>query len=199
MYTSQTVKLNCYTLSFQVFPLINFETDKIIYQAGGLMIDTATGCSQKKKIRIPEVDFPCSGWPHSTGMPWCTGLCSLHLSLPLLAIWAAAFPVNPLIHGQCLWTAGGSWGVRGVPEGDHRRAAYGMTSLNPDMPTPRSPQRRSPCVEMLVRVGGDPDVIVCLKVQPAHLKEGRKFLQLFLSGHMPLPSYFERANIHFRS
>lgn len=137
----------------------------------------------KIKILIPEVDFPWPGWQHATGMPWCTGLCSLHLSLPLLTIWTLAFPVNPLIpliHDWCLWTAGGSWGVRGVPEGkDHRIAAYGMTSLNPDVSTPRSPQWWSLCIEMLVCVGGDPDVIVCLhyclKVLPAHLKEGRKF------------------------
>lgn len=45
-------------------------------------------------------------------------------------------------------------------------------------------------VGMYMCVGGDPDVIVCLccpKVLSTHLKEGRKFLQLFLSSRMPLP------------
>lgn len=91
---------------------------------------------------IPEVDFPRSGWQHVSGMLWC--LCTSGTHCEPSGLWTFLWTSLICAHRWCLWTAGGSWGVTRVPEGDHRRAAYGMTSFNPDA----SPEEQRLCTEM---------------------------------------------------
>lgn len=135
---------------------------------------------------IPEVDFPWPGWLHAAGMFWCCGFGPLRLRSPVLVIWAMAFPVKPpVIHayGICLCAAGGSWGVTGVPEG----AACEMTSLNPNMSRPQSPQKQGLSTEMCLCVCVCGSWTVC--VFPHYYTK-------FPSAHLRGATFFEAISVH---